>query len=246
MSRRACPRAARGGRGGLLPRRGTGDAAFLQGPNRTGWAANARSRAARRPPPQGPVCAVQGLRPPTPARAGPEEWEPRTASQQVEGRRTLVRPACPCWGAGSGRGGGGGGGAQGPFVGGSTDDVTPTWDQSPWASALGSRPPSSPSSVPDLEPGESQPAAQGASARVTVCVCARHRLRALPSARRRRGPFWFTFWFRYFFAPLPSQPSLRSPPPLKSHKAVCNSIFSLLNFYLIHLEVLVEILRFHS
>lgn len=139
-----------------------------------------------------------------------------------------------------------GGGAQGPFVGGSTDDVTPTWDQSPWASALGSRPPSSPSSVPDLEPGESQPAAQGASARVTVCVCARHRLRALPSARRRRGPFWFTFWFRYFFAPLPSQPSLRSPPPLKSHKAVCNSIFSLLNFYLIHLEVLVEILRFHS
>lgn len=135
-------------------------------------------------------------------------------------------------------------GAQGPFVGGSTDDVTPTWDQSPWASALGSRPPSSPSSVPDLEPGESQPAAQGASARVTVCVCARHRLRALPSARRRRGPFWFTFWFPYFFAPLPSQPSLRSPPPLKSHKAVCNSIFSLLNFYLIHLEVLVEILCF--
>lgn len=66
-------------------------------------------------------------------------------------------------------------GAQGPFVGGSTDDVTPTWDQSPWASALGSRPPSSPSSVPDLEPGESQPAAQGASARVTVCAHCRPR-----------------------------------------------------------------------
>lgn len=90
------------------------------------------------------------------------------------------------------------------------------------------------------------PRAWGEPTRGAGRVCARHRLRALLSARRRRGPFWFTFWFRYFFAPLPSQLSLRSPPPLKSHKAVCNSIFSLLNFYRIHLEVLVEILRFHS
>lgn len=224
----------RGGRGGLLPRRGTGDAAFLQGPNRTGWAANARSRAARRPPPQGPVCAVQGLRPPTPARAGPEEWEPRTASQQVEGRRTLVRPACPCWGAGSGRGG-----STGSFRGREhrrrDAHLGPvSVGLSPWLTA----------SI--LTVFRAGPRAWGEPTRGAGRVCARHRLRALPSARRRRGPFWFTFWFRYFFAPLPSQPSLRSPPPLKSHKAVCNSIFSLLNFYLIHLEVLVEILRFHS
>lgn len=78
-------------------------------------------------------------------------------------------------------------GAQGPFVGGSTDDVTPTWDQSPWASALGSRPPSSPSSVPDLEPGESQPAAQGASARVTVCAHCRPRAGGAVPSRSPSG-----------------------------------------------------------
>lgn len=138
----------------------------------------------------GSKCALQSRAPPTAAgpgllRAGasaPHAGPCRPGGVGAQdcipaGRRTShpCQTSVPVLGSREWPGWRRGWGAQGPFVGGSTDDVTPTWDQSPWASALGSRPPSSPSSVPDLEPGESQPAAQGASARVTVCAHCRPR-----------------------------------------------------------------------
>lgn len=198
------------------PAQGPEDTASLQGPGRRpGRAANARPRAARRPPPQaraGPGSGSPGRHPggwkdvaPL-SDLGSREWRGRGGTGSFRGREHRRRDAHP-----------------GPVSVG----------LSPWLTA---------SVRTVFRPG---PRAWGRPTprHGAGHVCARHRLRVSPSARALPRPH-VTVTVGAVPPGSPSSVVTsppRRPPALRSHEAACDSRFSLLNFHLIHSAVSVEL-----